>query len=98
MRKHITGLAVVFLFVSGLAYAQDTKYAPKGQQIPGPECLTMKGAWEGGSLPCTANEHEKWLAPNSHRLRRISLRETGIQVDAIQLHAATNDGGGPVLL
>ncbi len=66
MRNRMIGLTVVLLAVFVLAHAQDTKYAPKGQQIPGPECLTIKGAWEGGSLPCTANEHEKWLADITH--------------------------------
>ena len=79
MRVNITSLVVVFLAVSGLAPAQDTRYAPKGQQIPGPDCLTMKGAWEGGSLPCTANEHEMWLADITHwrSERRIRIGYEG---------------------
>jgi hypothetical protein len=34
-----------------LALAQDTHYAPKNQLIPAPECLTLKGAWQGGYTP-----------------------------------------------
>ena len=42
-------ITVFLLFVSSLAAAQDSRYRPDRQQIPGPACLTMKGAWEGGS-------------------------------------------------
>jgi gamma-glutamyl hercynylcysteine S-oxide synthase len=53
-------ISVVFL------NAQDTHFWPEGQQIPAPECLTMKGAWEGGSRPCSADEHESWLKDIRH--------------------------------
>ncbi len=46
--------------------AQDTKYAPKGQQIPGPGCLVAHMPWEGGSMPCAENAHRDWLADVSH--------------------------------
>jgi len=46
--------------------AQDTKFAPEGQQIPSPSCLTMKGAWEGGGSACSQSEHESWLADIKH--------------------------------
>jgi formylglycine-generating enzyme required for sulfatase activity len=46
--------------------AQDTKFAPEGQQIPSPSCLTMKGAWEGGGSACSESEHESWLADIKH--------------------------------
>jgi iron(II)-dependent oxidoreductase len=48
------------------AHAQDTHYAPRGQQIPPPECLTARGAWEGGSKACTDATHAEWLADITH--------------------------------
>ena len=55
----------LFLFLVVLTnpiLAQDSKFRPERQQIPTPGCLVMKGAWEGGSAPCTQNEHDAWLA------------------------------------
>ena len=43
-------------------YSQDTKYPPRGQQIPAPECLTIRDAWEGGWTQCTPEVHKDWLA------------------------------------
>jgi formylglycine-generating enzyme required for sulfatase activity len=70
------------LLVLGFAIclcAQDSKYSPRGQQIPAPDCLTMRGAWEGGSKPCTPNEHDTWLADISHwrNERRIRIGYDG---------------------
>jgi iron(II)-dependent oxidoreductase len=57
---------VVFLGVSSVLLSQDSQYHPKHQQIPTPECLVMKGLWEGGSKPCTEEEHAAWLADIRH--------------------------------
>jgi gamma-glutamyl hercynylcysteine S-oxide synthase len=46
--------------------AQDTKYAPKRQQIPPPACLTLRGAWEGGYTACTSETHQEWLNDITH--------------------------------
>ena len=46
--------------------AQDTKYRPHDQQIPSPECLTLRGAWEGGYTACTGITHQQWLADITH--------------------------------
>src|ERR1700730_17833377 len=54
-----------------LAGAQDSRYAPREQQIPPPACFTMRGAWEGGYAPCNAGSHEEWLKDVTHwRLER----------------------------
>ena len=58
-----TALSLVFVLTS---IAQDTHYAPIEQQIPGPICFTMRGAWEGGYVPCTARSHEEWLKDVTH--------------------------------
>ena len=69
----------VFLAFTGLAFAQDSHYRPEKQQIPTPGCLVMRGAWEGGSKPCTAKDHEEWLADIQHwrKERRIRIGYDG---------------------
>ena len=48
------------------ARSQDAVYRPKNQLIPAPGCLTMKGAWEGGSAACTETSHRLWLKDIQH--------------------------------
>jgi iron(II)-dependent oxidoreductase len=66
-------------FFAFLAPAQDSKFSPKNQQIPVPDCLNMKGQWEGGYTPCTADDHEAWLKDISHwrTERRIRIGYNG---------------------
>src|SRR6202044_2627546 len=59
--------AALFTLVGGLlspdySGAQDTRYAPRAQQIPGPGCLVAHPPWEGGSTQCSDNTHKEWLA------------------------------------
>ena len=65
--------------LSAIASAQDSKFPPAEQQIPVPECLTMRGLWEGGSKACTQNEHDAWLADITHwrNERRIRIGYNG---------------------
>lgn len=74
--------ALVILTCSAIATAQDTNYPPNEQQIPGPECATMKGLWEG-SKPCTRSDHEAWLADITHwrNERRIRVGYDGSRYD-----------------
>jgi formylglycine-generating enzyme required for sulfatase activity len=65
--------AVVVLF-SVFSSAQDTHYAPKGQLIPPPDCLTLKGAWQGGYTPCTSDTHNAWLADITHWRHERKIR------------------------
>ena len=46
--------------------AQDTNFAPKGQLIPAPDCLNIRGAWEGGSSACNRDTHATWLKDIQH--------------------------------
>jgi iron(II)-dependent oxidoreductase len=66
-------LLAVSLLCSLSAVAQDTKvvsgnagWSSDWQQIPGPACLSVREAWEGGSKPCAVNEHEAWLQDVRH--------------------------------
>ena len=65
LRRTICLTALAVLSTAPL-FAQDTLYAPKGQQIPPPACFTLRGAWQGGYVPCTALSHRDWLADIAH--------------------------------
>ena len=60
------GLALLAALSAVPICAQDTFYAPKAQQIPPPACFTMRGAWEGGYVPCTPLSHQDWLTDITH--------------------------------
>jgi iron(II)-dependent oxidoreductase len=83
MRSGLPRIAVLVLLLGTISSAQNTHFAPKVQQIPVPECLTMKGLWEGGSKPCTQNEHEAWITDITHwRMeRRIRIGYDGARYD-----------------
>jgi iron(II)-dependent oxidoreductase len=71
-RSHLFALRVKRLAIAGLlgfssmVCAQDTHFEPDHQQIPAPDCLSPKGAWEAGSKPCNREDHEAWLADIRH--------------------------------
>src|ERR1700730_6862230 len=60
MKSFIASFGVILLFATTAALAQDSHYRPERQQFPAPSCHIMKGAWEGGSRFCTAEDHEAW--------------------------------------
>ena len=66
---------MLFVLLCAVAvFAQDTAYVPGAetgwdpdwQQIPGPKCLEIRAAWEGGTEDCSALQHERWLADVTH--------------------------------
>jgi gamma-glutamyl hercynylcysteine S-oxide synthase len=80
----ICGSITIFLLcAASFVLAQDSHYRPERQQIPGPACLTMKGAWEGGSRFCTPADHDEWLADIQHwrAERRIRIGYDGSRYD-----------------
>ncbi len=83
MRSLLLQIAVLVLAAATISAAQDSHFSPKSQQIPVPECLSMKGLWEGGSKPCSQTEHEAWLADITHwRMeRRIRVGYNGTRYD-----------------
>jgi len=83
MRSNLAYLSLLLFTLSAIASAQDSKFPPAEQQIPVPECLTMRGLWEGGSKTCTQNEHDAWLADITHwrNERRIRIGYNGFRYD-----------------
>jgi iron(II)-dependent oxidoreductase len=89
-------MVAVGVLVAGAAVAQDTKVVGRytdgfdsgPQQIAGPGCLSIRGAWEGGTTPCAANEHETWLADIQHwrdeRLIRIGYNGSRYDLAALK--------------
>jgi gamma-glutamyl hercynylcysteine S-oxide synthase len=76
------------LSLPALVLAQDSHYRPDRQQIPTPGCLVMKGAWEGGSKPCTSDDRNAWLSDIRHwrteRLIRIGYDGSRYDLPALK--------------
>jgi formylglycine-generating enzyme required for sulfatase activity len=99
MRSNLAYFALIITVVT-LTSAQDSKFAPAEQQIPVPECLTMRGLWEGGSKACTQNEHEAWLADITHwrNERRIRIGYNGSRYDLPALQWAQSSFMQPQMM
>src|ERR1700728_5138236 len=78
-----TSCCILFLAAALPAFPQDTRYSPKSQLIPAPECLTLEAAWQGGYTPCDSASHETWLKDIHHWRfeRRIRLSYNGWRYD-----------------
>ena len=77
------------------AAAQDTQFAPRGQQIPAPDCLNLHFAWENEQPLCPPGVHERWLKDIEHwreeRLIRIAYDGSRYDMPALKwnsLHSA----------
>src|SRR5260370_14138144 len=65
MRSILLQIAALALVIAAVCSAQASHFAPDVQQIPVPECLTMKGLWEAGSKPSSQTEPSPWLDDNT---------------------------------
>jgi len=83
-----TCLGFLLASVALAATAQDTRYAPRGQQIPPPDCMNLHFAWEGPQVVCPPLIHERWLEDLQHwraeRRIRIAFDPSRYDVPALQ--------------
>lgn len=70
-----------------LALAQDSKFRPNNQQIPVPDCLSLKGLLDNGYTSCTADDHQLWLKDIIHwrNERRIRIGYNGSRYEIPEL-------------
>ena len=85
----LTKCAGILLGTIGLAaVAQDTQYAPRGQQIPVPECMNLHNAWESAQITCPPFMHDRWLKDLQHwrteRRIRIAYDPSRYELPAFQ--------------
>src|ERR1700722_20590895 len=91
-RFPLASLSLAFLLLNAPAKAQDSHYAPHGsvQQFSAPDCFIEKGAWEGGSRPCTTQDFDDWLADLTHwraeRKIRIGYSDQRYRLRLFQLN------------
>jgi iron(II)-dependent oxidoreductase len=62
MSKWLCCLLFLILCSTPRTLSQDTKYPPRGQQIPAPDCATVRAPWDGVWTGCPPNVHKEWLA------------------------------------
>lgn len=88
MKRRIIFLMMLSLCFASIVFSQDTKYRPQNQQIPAPDCLTMRGAWEGGSTECGPQVHNDWLVDLKHwrfeRLIRVGYDGSRYDIPSLQ--------------
>ncbi len=93
MKNICCPLLLLWLLGGASVSAQDSRFAPKGQQIPVPDCLNMRGLWEGGYTPCGPEDHRIWLQDITHwrRERRIRIGYESV-FSTIRSRANTRSG------
>jgi formylglycine-generating enzyme required for sulfatase activity len=75
------------------AFPQDTQFAPRGQQIPAPECMNLHFAWESIQFTCPPFMHEHWLQDLEHwrteRRIRVAFDASRYELPALQWTQST---------
>jgi gamma-glutamyl hercynylcysteine S-oxide synthase len=88
MKLNIHIIAAALLTLSSFTFAQDTNFEPERQQIPVPDCLSIKGTWEVASRTCTVDDHAAWLADiqrwRSERLVRVGYDGSRYDMPALK--------------
>jgi len=82
-------LGIFLTALAGAAAAQDTQYPARGQQIPAPDCMNLRNAWEPANpVACTPLTHDRWLKDLEHwraeRHIRTTFDPTRYQMPALQ--------------
>ena len=87
MKNRFSFFLVFSSFLGFFAFAQDSKFRPNDQQIPVPDCLEIKGLWEGGHTPCSIEDHDIWLKDITHwrSERRIRTGYNGSRYEMPEL-------------
>src|SRR5271156_3472072 len=87
LKAKLYGLALL-LISCGMVAAQDTAFEPDHQQIPAPDCLSLKATWETASRLCNREDHDAWLADIQHwrseRLIRIGYDGSRYDLPALK--------------
>jgi iron(II)-dependent oxidoreductase len=78
-------LVVGAVIAAMLPLSAIAQFHPQGEPIAPPQCLVKRGAWEGGSSPCTATSYQDWLKEITHWRyeRRIRQGLTAPQFDGL---------------
>jgi len=76
--RRLPAATTLALLLAVTALAQDSRYHPRGQLIPAPQCLNTDRDWtEAFSTACTEDAHQAWLRDIRHwrqeRIIRVGL-------------------------
>src|SRR5205807_9170455 len=65
----------------------DSKFRSNNQQIPVPDCLSLKGLLDSSYKPCAADDHQLWLKDITHWRdeRRIRIGYNGSRYEIPEL-------------
>ena len=88
MRNHFACAVTCLLFcVIPVLNAQDVKYPPETEQIPGPKCAAQPSLWLEPPRPCQMADLRGWLDDVNHwrNERRVRIGYDGSQYDRPEL-------------
>ena len=75
MRRTVCLGFFIAVLAAGLT-AQDTQYPAHGQQIPAPDCMNLRFAWQTAEPGCPPFVHQRWLADIDHWRAERRIRTT----------------------
>ena len=69
-----TVAALLLPCLSYSVHAQDVKFPPEAEQIPGPSCSRLPNLWIEPPGPCQPGDNQAWLADIAHWRRERLIR------------------------